>query len=241
MIAATTPAGSLTISELPTSSSQVISLTRSGIEENVTVGSPAWISPDRPIGIPSSIVMSAAMSSPRSASFAPMAPHSRARSSAGVCDQESNAARAARTARSASSALPSGTRPMTSSVVGFTTSMIPSPVGSTHSPPMKSLSRTRASDAMAMPQRYALARAERRPRPGPHTLRERTTGIEGWVGRFSLPFRQGKRPTPERPMLGAGLRYVSISSVTGPSLTSDTAIRAPKTPPSAPRAVRTRS
>ena len=72
MIAATTPAGSFTISELPTSSSQATSFTSSGIEENVTVGRPAWIICDRPIGMPSSVVMSAATSSPRSASFAPI-------------------------------------------------------------------------------------------------------------------------------------------------------------------------
>ena len=65
-----------------------------------------------------------------------MAPQNAARSSAGVCDQASKAARAACTARSASSAVPSGTRPTTSSVVGLTTSIEPSPAGSTHSPPM---------------------------------------------------------------------------------------------------------
>ena len=150
MIAATTPAGSFTIREFPTSSSHLTSPTSSGIEENVSDGSPAWIIFDRPIGIPSSVVISAASSSPRSPSFSPMAAQRRARSSGGVCDHESNAARAARAARSASSGVPSGTRPMTSSVVGLTTSIEPSPAGSTHSPPMKSLSRTSASDAMAM-------------------------------------------------------------------------------------------
>ena len=73
MIAATTPAASRTISELPTSSSQAISSTSSGIEENVTAGSPAWIIRESPIGMPSSLVISAASSSPRAASPAPMA------------------------------------------------------------------------------------------------------------------------------------------------------------------------
>ena len=58
--------------------------------------------------MPSSVVMRAAISSPRSASFSPMAAQNAARSSAGVCDQASKAARAALTARSASSAVPSG-------------------------------------------------------------------------------------------------------------------------------------
>ena len=73
MIAATTPAGSCTISEFPTSSSHVTSFTSSGIDENVSGGSPAWIICDRPIGMPSSVVISAASSSPRSPSFSPIA------------------------------------------------------------------------------------------------------------------------------------------------------------------------
>ena len=73
MIAATTPAASRTISELPTSSSHSICSTSSGIEENVTDGRPAWIIRDRPIGMPISVVISAASSSPRSASAAPIA------------------------------------------------------------------------------------------------------------------------------------------------------------------------
>ena len=54
--------------------------------------------------------------------------------------------------------MPSGTLPMTSSVVGLITSIVPAPAGSTHSPPMKSLSRTRASDAMAMAGAYSSIR-----------------------------------------------------------------------------------
>ncbi len=72
-MAATTPAGSRTTSELPTSSSQAISSTRSGIAENPIAGSPAWIMRDRPRGMPSSLVISAPSSSPRSVSCAPMA------------------------------------------------------------------------------------------------------------------------------------------------------------------------
>ena len=51
-------------------------------------------------------------------------------------DRAVAAARAARTARSTSSGVPSGTRPMTSSVDGLTTSIVASELGSVHSPPM---------------------------------------------------------------------------------------------------------
>src|SRR5688572_24945038 len=64
-------------------------------------------------------------------------------------------------------------RPITSSLVGLTTSIVAVPAGSTHSPPMNSLSRVSVSVAMAMPgvslcrggrrrgagSRYRLARA----------------------------------------------------------------------------------
>ena len=58
----------------------------------------------------------------------------------------SNAVRAAATARSMSAFVPSGTRPTTSSVWGEMTSMTSVPAGSTHSPPMKSLSWTCMGD-----------------------------------------------------------------------------------------------
>ena len=80
MIAATTPAGSRTISELPTSSSQAISSTSSACDEKVTDGRPAWIIRESVIGMPSSVEISPASSSPRSASLAPIAAHSCARS-----------------------------------------------------------------------------------------------------------------------------------------------------------------
>jgi hypothetical protein len=73
VIAATTPAGSRTISELPTSSSHSISSTRSAIEANVIDGRPTWIIRDSPIGIPSSLVIRAASSSPRASSSAAIA------------------------------------------------------------------------------------------------------------------------------------------------------------------------
>src|SRR5918994_5459639 len=50
----------------------------------------------------------------------------------------SNASRAAATARSTSAAVPSGTRPTSSSECGEITSIVPELAGSTHSPPMNS-------------------------------------------------------------------------------------------------------
>ena len=59
-----------------------------------------------------------------------------------MADQPGKASRAAATARSMSSTVPSGTVPMTSSVVESITSIDPEPVEGTHRPPMKSESRT---------------------------------------------------------------------------------------------------
>ena len=58
------------------------------------------------------------------------------RSWASVCDHVWNAVCAAATARSTSSGVPSGTRPMTSSVEALITSMWPLPVEGTHAPSM---------------------------------------------------------------------------------------------------------
>ena len=109
---------------------------------NVIVGSPAWTAVDRPIGMPSSCAIVAAISSLRAARPAAIARIRFARSTSGVCDHDSKAARAACTARSTSSGVPCGIRPITSSVDAFTTSIVSDPAGSTHLPPMKSLSRT---------------------------------------------------------------------------------------------------
>ena len=58
------------------------------------------------------------------------------RSSSGVADQAGKAALAAATARSTSSVVPSGTVPMTSSVVESMTSIDPEPVDGTQAPSM---------------------------------------------------------------------------------------------------------
>ena len=97
------------------------------------------------MGIPISRLMSAAISSWRLYSAAPIAAQASARSWTGTWLHTSNAARAAATARSTSSGVPSGTLPMTSSVVGSMTSMVPAPAGLVHSPPMKNVVRSRVS------------------------------------------------------------------------------------------------
>ena len=58
------------------------------------------------------------------------------RSSLDVAPQVSKAALAAATARSTSAAVPAGTEAMTSSVEGFSTSMVSEPVDGTHEPSM---------------------------------------------------------------------------------------------------------
>ena len=132
----TTPTGSRTTSEFPTCSSKTVSSTAAGIDPKSIAGSPAWIMVESWRGIPTSREMSAAISAERSASFADIAWQAAARSCAGTCDHCSKAGRAARTARSTSSASLAGMLPMTCSVVESTTSNVPLPCGSTHSPPM---------------------------------------------------------------------------------------------------------
>ena len=136
MIAPTTPIGSRTTNELPISCSHSTRSSCSGIEPKSIVGSPAWIAFDSATGMPSSEATSAAISSERSASLAAMPAHASARAVIGVWLHVSNASRAAATALSTSAGVPSGTRPMTSSVAGLTTWIVLSVAGSTHSPPM---------------------------------------------------------------------------------------------------------
>ncbi len=136
MIAPTTPTGSRTISELPTLSSHSSSPSSWGIEPNVAVGRPAWMMLESFTGIPTSWAISSAISSIRAPRDSAMRRIQSARSCTEVCDQLSNAARAAATAASTSSTVPSGTEPITCSVVALITSSTPVPPGATHSPPM---------------------------------------------------------------------------------------------------------
>ena len=133
---ATTPSGSRTTSDPPICSSNGNWLAMSTYEPMTIAGSPAWISWEKTIGIPTSPQIVCAMSSMRA--FRPSWRRCRyfARSSTGVVLHAPKARRAAATAASTSSAVPSGTRPMTSSVVAFTTSMVSEPVEGTQAPSM---------------------------------------------------------------------------------------------------------
>ncbi len=95
------------------------------------------------MGEPISAVISAAISPVRPAKISARRPTAAARSAGSVRGQGpvSKATRAAATARSMSAVVPAGTRPMTCSVCGETTSMTSVPAGATQSPPMNRRSR----------------------------------------------------------------------------------------------------
>ena len=104
------------------------------MDENVPIGSPAWIIIDKLSGIPTSWATSSAMSAMRAASASPIRVAYLALSLAETCDHSAKAALAAWTAASTSSADPSGTVPMTSSVVESITSIVSLLCGATHAP-----------------------------------------------------------------------------------------------------------
>ena len=106
------------------------------------MGSPIWTSWDSTRGIPTSWAIRLATSSIRAVNSRLTRVRSSVRSFTGVAAHPGNAARAAATARSTSSGDPSGTVPMTSSVVESITSRVPVPADGTHSPPMNKRSRT---------------------------------------------------------------------------------------------------
>ncbi len=135
-MAPTTPTGSRTTRELPTSCSQVKSAAMGPIEPNVAMGSPTWTSWDSTWGIPTSWVIRSARLSMRAPRASLTLVMRAVRSSTGVADQAGKAARAAATAASMSAAVPSGTVPITASVVESITSMVDRPNGSTQAPPM---------------------------------------------------------------------------------------------------------
>ena len=94
--------------------------------------------PENEMGEPISCVMISAMSPISAVICAATLDRTSARS-AGVMRGQgpwSNAVRAAATALSMSASVPSGTRPMTSSVDGEITEMVSVPSGATQSPPM---------------------------------------------------------------------------------------------------------
>ncbi len=135
-MAPTTPIGSRTITEFPTDFSQSKSVATCAMEAKDAIGSPTCTNWERTSGIPTSWVMRSARDSVRSPSKALTLVKSAVRSSTGVADQDGKAAAAALTARSMSSVVPSGTVPITSSVVESMTSRVPDPLEDTHAPPM---------------------------------------------------------------------------------------------------------
>ena len=151
MIAPTTPAASRSTRELPISSSQRTSSIAWAIEVRSLIARPTWIIWVSFTGIPSSWVIVAVSSSARSPSPAAIAFNASARSPRGVRDQPGKALRAASTARSTSTGEQPGIVAIVSSVVELTTGSGSAPAGSTHSPPMKILSREAMLAAVAMP------------------------------------------------------------------------------------------
>ena len=99
-------------------------------------GRPAWIIWENTIGMPTSPVTVSAISCMRAVRPSCSCWRYFARSSTVVELQVSKARHAAFAARSTSSAVPSGMRPMTASVVALTTSMVPDPVDGVHAPSM---------------------------------------------------------------------------------------------------------
>jgi hypothetical protein len=91
---------------------------------------------------PTCAVHAAASSGSRRASSSAIARRNSPRTEVGIRGHgpSSKAWRAAATARSMSAAVPSATRPTTASLFGQISSIASSPLGSTHLPPMKSLS-----------------------------------------------------------------------------------------------------
>ncbi len=100
------------------------------------MGNPTWTNWERMRGIPTSWVIRSARDSLRASSAWPTLVNRAVRSATGTALHPGKARRAAATARSMSAAVPSGTVPATSSVVGSTTSMVEDPEGSDQTPPI---------------------------------------------------------------------------------------------------------
>ena len=71
-MAPTTPTGSRTMSEFPTSSSHSKVSAALAASVKAPAGSPTWIEPDSVIGMPTSWVITSAISSVRAASASPI-------------------------------------------------------------------------------------------------------------------------------------------------------------------------
>jgi hypothetical protein len=126
----TTPTGSRTISELPTSRPSKSKVRASSAKcAKLNVGRPTCTTFAHASGMPMSLDSSAASSSVFATIASWVLCSRSARSAGGVCDQVANAVRAAATALSTSAAVPSATSAMTCSVAGLTTAMRPDPLG----------------------------------------------------------------------------------------------------------------
>ena len=95
--------------------------------ERALMPMPTWIAADWPFGIPTSCVITSAISSRRASSSSATRRSSFERSGAGSSDHVANAALAAATARSMSSGTPAGIVAKTSSVVESITSSVSDP------------------------------------------------------------------------------------------------------------------
>src|ERR1700722_14029659 len=140
-MAPTTPTGSLITRELPISSCQLYDAARAALSANSPMGSPTWNVSVRLRGIPTSWLITSAISPARawspSAIFCRYAP----RSLADVAAQPGKARLAAWTARSISAGVPAGIVANTSSVVESITSNVSDPDGETQAPSMYRESR----------------------------------------------------------------------------------------------------
>ena len=135
-MAPTTPTGSCTTSELPISSSHSKLSAALAASAKAPAGRPTWMEPESVIGMPTSWLITCAISSVRAARASPMRVSSLARSSVEVAAQPGKAAAAASTALSTSSGVPSGMVAKTSSVAESMTSSVPVPVEGTQAPLM---------------------------------------------------------------------------------------------------------
>ncbi len=101
---------------------------------------PTWIAAESGLGMPTSCVITSAISSRRASSSSATRSSNLPRSGAEISDHAGNAALAAATARSMSSGVPAGMVAKTSSVAESITSSVSVPAGVTHAPSMYSLS-----------------------------------------------------------------------------------------------------
>ena len=122
--------------------------------ENAEMPVPTWMAADWPFGMPTSCVITSAISSRRASSSSATRRSSLPRSGAGSSDHAGNAAFAAATARSMSSGTPAGIVANTSSVVESITSSVSVPAGATHEPSMyKRVYSCMTSEAKRHPRR----------------------------------------------------------------------------------------